>query len=57
MYRCTWCGLIFHEEDAAVKTTCIRIHGENETEDIDVCPYCHSEEIVEVEEEEDDNEQ
>ena len=56
MYRCTWCGAKFHEEEAGWKTTRIHIHGEDEDEMIDVCPCCGSEEIVEVEEEEEDDE-
>ena len=56
MIKCNNCGEVFHEDDVAVKTTWIRIHGEDEAEDIDVCPYCHSEEIIEEEEEEEDDE-
>ena len=51
MYKCTWCGEKFCEEDAALKALRIRIHGEEETEAIDVCPYCGSEEIVEIDDE------
>ena len=54
MYECTWCGERFHEEDAGVKQFYIRIHGEDEVERIDVCPYCRSEEIVEVEDDEEE---
>ena len=49
MYECMSCGIKFCEEDASVKSIRIRIHGEDEEEDIDVCPHCHSEDIVYVE--------
>ena len=54
MYECTWCGTRFDEEDAGKKYLNIRIHGEEEIEDIDVCPCCRCEEIVEVEDEEEE---
>ncbi len=54
MYECTWCGTRFDEEDAGKKYLNIRIHGEEEVEEIDVCPCCRCEEIVDVEDEEEE---
>ena len=55
MYECNWCGTRFHEEDAGSKRLYIRIHGEEEDEIIDVCPCCRSEDISEIDEEEEES--
>lgn len=46
MYVCMSCGSRFPEEDASVKTLYVRIHGDEDSEDIDVCPYCGSDELA-----------
>lgn len=48
MYECMWCGERFHEEDAGKKTYYILIHGEEEPESVDVCPYCRSDELADI---------
>ena len=52
MYECMMCGSKFREEDSGVKIINIRIHGEDEPESIDVCPYCRSDELADIEDEE-----
>ena len=48
MYECMNCGERFHEEDAGKKTYYILIHGEEEPESVDVCPYCRSDELADI---------
>lgn len=57
MYICTCCGEKFDEENAGVKHLSILIHGEEEIDTIDCCPYCRSDELADAEDDEEaDNE-
>lgn len=51
MLKCDCCCRVFSEDDVAHKPSVIRIHGIDEDDSEDVCPYCHSDEIYDYEEE------
>lgn len=54
MYECMKCGEKFEYERAGKKPTHIYIHGNKEPEDCDCCPFCGSEWIADVEDEEEE---
>lgn len=54
MYECMKCGEKFAYEKASKKPTHIYLHGNKEPEDCDCCPFCGSEWIADVEEDEEE---
>ncbi len=55
MMKCYNCGLIFKEEDADVRSECVGdFWGSPAYMDFNICPNCHSDEIDETDEKEEE---
>ena len=55
--RCYDCGEVFEEEDADSRSECVgEFWGSPAYDTIPICPFCHSDELEEYDEKEDDDE-
>ena len=56
MMKCEVCGMIFPDNKVKHKPSSVMIHGCEEDDTYDVCPYCGSGDIYDYEEEVEEDE-